>query len=197
MHGVDTGPLPVDLWTAIGIVLFCVALSAFFAGSETALTAASRARMHALERSGNSRARTVNRLLKRRDRLIGATLLGATLVNIGSSAFTTNVLVDIFGDHGVLYATGVMTVLLLVFAEVMPKTVAINYPDQWSLLVAKIMAFFVAIFGPILVGVEYVVVRMPRSIGTRCGVKITSVGLPPKSDSTWSISGMWRCVPTP
>jgi Mg2+/Co2+ transporter CorB len=170
MHGADAGPLPVDLWTAIGIVLFCIALSAFFAGSETALTAASRARMHALERTGNSRARTVNRLLKRRDRLIGATLLGATLVNIGSSAFTTSILVDIFGDHGVLYATGIMTVLLLVFAEVMPKTVAINYPDQWSLLVSKIMAFFVAIFGPILVGVEYVVRGALRVCGLKLGV---------------------------
>ncbi len=63
MHGADAGPLPVDLWTAIAIVLFCIVLSAFFSGSETALTAASRARMHALERNGDSRARTVNRLL--------------------------------------------------------------------------------------------------------------------------------------
>ena len=170
MHGVETGELPVNLWTAIAIVVFCIALSAFFAGSETALTAASRARMHALERNGDGRARTVNRLLKRRDRLIGATLLGATFVNIGSSAFTTNILVDIVGDHGVLYATGIMTVLLLVFAEVMPKTVAINYPDQWSLLVSKIMAFFVAIFGPILVGVEYVVRGALRVSGLKLGV---------------------------
>jgi Mg2+/Co2+ transporter CorB len=170
MHGGDAGPLPVDLWTAIAIVLFCIALSAFFAGSETALTAASRARMHALERNGDGRARTVNRLLAHRDRLIGATLLGATLVNIGSSAFTTSVLVSLFGDHGVLYATGIMTVLLLVFAEVMPKTVAINYPDQWSLFVSKIMAFFVAIFGPILVGVEYVVRGALRVGGLKLGV---------------------------
>ena len=96
----------------------------------------------------------VNRLLSRRNRLIGAMLLGNTLVNIGSSAFMTSVLVALVGDKGVVYATGLMTVLVLVFAEVMPKTVAINYPDRMSLLVARTLAFFVAVFGPVLVGVD-------------------------------------------
>src|SRR5438309_7178213 len=172
MHGAGTGELPVDLWTASAIILFCIALSAFFSGSETALTAASRARMHALERNGDSRARTVNRLLKRRDRLIGATLLGATLVNIGSSAFTTSVLVEIVGDHGVIYATGIMTALLLVFAEVMPKTVAINYPDKVRLGIAKTIRFSFAFFGPILFGVEYAV-GGPLGV---CGLKFAVHG---------------------
>src|SRR5207302_5641513 len=103
------------------------------------------------------RAALVNRLLASRERLIGATLLGNTLVNIGSSAFMTSILVALAGARGALYATGLMTVLLLVFAEVMPKTVAINYPDRTSLLVARVMSFFVAIFGPVLIGVEVVV----------------------------------------
>jgi Mg2+/Co2+ transporter CorB len=157
MHGAGAEGLPVDLWLAIVIIVLCVALAAFFSASETALTAASRARMHALERTGDIRAARVNRLLKSRDRLIGATLLGSTVVNIGSSAFTTIVLVEFFGDRGALYATAIMTVLLLVFAEVMPKTVAINYPDRVSLLVSRAISFFVAIFGPILVGVEALV----------------------------------------
>ncbi len=90
------------------------------------------------------------RLLAGRDRLIGAMLLGNTLVNIGSSAFLTTVLVALVGPEGAIYATASMTVLLLIFAEVMPKTVAITYPDTFSLAVARIVAFFVAAFGPIL-----------------------------------------------
>ena len=154
MNGAGAGVLQVDVWLAIATILLCVALSAFFAASETALTAASRARMHALEKNGDRRAALVNRLLASRARLIGTTLLGNTLVNIGASAFTTSILVALAGARGALYATGLMTVLLLVFAEVMPKTVAINYPDRTSLLVARAISFFVAIFGPVLIGVE-------------------------------------------
>ncbi|WOJ91495.1 HlyC/CorC family transporter [Methylocapsa polymorpha] len=157
MQGASAEAFPVNLWLASVIIIFCVGLAAFFAASETALTAASRARMHALERAGDRRAALVNRLLARRDRLIGATLLGSTLVNIGSSAFATSVLEALVGVRGAIYATGIMTILLLVFAEVMPKTVAINYPDRMSLFLARSVSIFVAIFGPVLVGVEALV----------------------------------------
>ena len=157
MHGAPPAALPVDLWVAIVIIIACIALSAFFAASETALTGASRARMHALERNGDSRAKRVNRLMLRRERLIGTTLLGNTLVNIGSSAFMTSVLVVLVGESGALYATAIMTVLLLVFAEVLPKTVAINHADSLSLLVARLLSVFVAIFGPVLLAVEVLV----------------------------------------
>ncbi|HEY8009133.1 MAG TPA: HlyC/CorC family transporter [Methylocella sp.] len=154
MHGPGAEVTPLDVWLAVATILLCVALSAFFAASETALTAASRARMHGLEKNGDRRAALVNRLLMSRERLIGTTLLGNTLVNIGASAFTTSVLVALAGDRGAIYATGLMTIILLVFAEVMPKTVAINYPDRTSLLVARAISFFVAIFGPVLIAVE-------------------------------------------
>ncbi len=157
MNGAGAGVLPVDVWLAIATILLCVALSAFFSASETALTAASRARMHALEKNGDRRAALVNRLLASRARLIGTTLLGNTLVTTGASAFATSILVALTGERGALYATGLMTVLLLVFAEVMPKTVAINYPDRTSLLVARAISIFVAVFGPVLIGVEVLV----------------------------------------
>ena len=165
MNGAGAGVLPVDVWLAIATVLLCVAVSAFFSASETALTTASRARMHALEKNGNRRAALVNRLLASRARLIGTTLLGNTLVNIGASAVTTSILVALAGERGALYATGLMTVLLLVFAEVMPKTVAINYPDRTSLLVARAISFFVAIFGPVLIGVEVLVRGFLKVVG--------------------------------
>jgi Mg2+/Co2+ transporter CorB len=165
MNGAGAGGLPVDVWLAIATILLCIALSAFFSASETALTAASRARMHALEKNGDRRAALVNRLLASRARLIGTTLLGNTLVNIGASALATSILVALAGERGALYATGLMTVLLLVFAEVMPKTVAINYPDRTSLLVARVISFFVSIFGPVLIGVEVLVRGFLKVVG--------------------------------
>ncbi|MFO1124025.1 MAG: HlyC/CorC family transporter [Methylocystis sp.] len=169
MHGLETGAPQVDIWTAVVIVAICVFLSAFFAGSETALTAASHARMHSLEKEGDKRAMAVNRLLRQRNRMIAALLLGGTLVNIGGSAFTTSVLVVIAGDNGALYATIIMTVLLLVFAEVLPKTLAINHPDETSLRVAKFIAPFVRIVGPLLAGVEYIVLAVLKMVGVEVG----------------------------
>ena len=168
MHGLESGAPQVDIWTAVGIVIVCVFLSAVFAGSETALTAASHARMHSLEKEGDKRAAAVNRLLRQRNRMIAALLLGGTLVNIGGSAFTTSVLVVVAGDNGAVYATVIMTVLLLVFAEVLPKTLAINHPDETSLRVAKFIAPFVRVVGPLLAGVEYIV----RTVLALAGVEV-------------------------
>jgi len=117
MPGQGADLFSIDLWIDGAIVLVCVLFSAFFSGSETALTAASKVRMFALARNGDKRAEAVNRLIASRSRLIGAMLLGNTLVNISASAFATSVLVGLFGDRGVIYATVSMTVLLLVFAE--------------------------------------------------------------------------------
>ena len=168
MHGLESGAPQVDIWTAVGIVIVCVFLSAVFAGSETALTAASHARMHSLEKEGDKRAAAVNRLLRQRNRMIAALLLGGTLVNIGGSAFTTSVLVVVAGDNGAVYATVIMTALLLVFAEVLPKTLAINHPDETSLRVAKFIAPFVRVVGPLLAGVEYIV----RTVLALAGVEV-------------------------
>lgn len=165
MHGLEAGGPQVDIWTAILIVAFCIFLSAFFSGSETALTAASHARMHTLEKEGDKRAAAVMRLLRQRNRMIAALLLGSTLGNIGSSAFTTSVLVVIAGDNGAVYATILMTALLLVFAEVLPKTFAINHPDTFSLRVAKFIEPFVSIFGPLLAAVEFIVCSVLRLVG--------------------------------
>ncbi|WP_018406642.1 HlyC/CorC family transporter [Methylocystis rosea] len=168
MHGLESSAPQVDIWTAVGIVIVCVFLSAVFAGSETALTAASHARMHSLEKEGDKRAAAVNRLLRQRNRMIAALLLGGTLVNIGGSAFTTSVLVVVAADNGAVYATVIMTVLLLVFAEVLPKTLAINHPDETSLRVAKFIAPFVRVVGPLLAGVEYIV----RTVLALAGVEV-------------------------
>ena len=131
----------------IAVLLLC---SAFFSGSETALTAASRARINTAEKEGDKRAGIVGRLLESRERLIGALLLGNNLVNIFASALMTGLALSIFGEVGVVYATLVMTLLVLIFAEVLPKTYAITKPNRAAIAVARPVNFIVSIFAPIV-----------------------------------------------
>ena len=153
---------------AVIVIVCSLTAAAFFAGAETALRAASRARMQALETSGDKRAALANRLITRRGRLISAMLLGGQLVTIGASAYTTSVLVAAVGDRGVVYATAMMTALIVIFGEVLPKTVAIAYPDRMSLLIAPVVSFFVTVFGPVVSAVELLV----RGLLFLCGVTL-------------------------
>src|SRR6476646_5770667 len=141
-------------WLSLVVVVLCLLISAFFAGSETALTASSRARMTRLEKQGNRRAAIVNRLLSQRERLIGGLMLGNNLVNIAASALTTGILLVWFGQAGVLYATVAMTVLIVVFSEILPKTAAFNAPDRIALIVARPMSIIIRVLGPVLMGIE-------------------------------------------
>ena len=149
----------------IGAVIGLILLSAFFSGSETGLTATSRARMHELERRGDRRAAVVNALRETPERLIGSILLGNNLVNILASALATMAFVQVFGDEGVIYATLVMTALVLVFGEVMPKTYALSHPDRFALAVSPILRFLVMVFAPVVMGVEYIVKWSLRGLG--------------------------------
>ncbi len=135
----------------IGIILFLLFISAFFSGSETALTAVSSARMHKAESDGDARAVRVNFLIRDRERLIGAILLGNNLVNILATSLATSVFISIFGTTGLAnaIATATMTVLVLVFAEVAPKTAAIARPDSFAMLVAPLMRVVVFVFAPV------------------------------------------------
>lgn len=150
--------MPLEITLAIvAAVLLLIVLSAFFSGSETALTAASRARMHALELEGNERAGKVNRLLAAPERIIGTVLLGNNLVNILASSLATSLMVSFFGDVGVAYATIVMTALVVVFAEVLPKTYALAFPDRMSLAVAPVMQTLIVVLKPLTMGVAFIV----------------------------------------
>jgi Mg2+/Co2+ transporter CorB len=159
----------IDLWLAALIVICCLALSAFFSAGETAFTGASRARMLSLETAGDRRARLVTRLLGMRERFIGAMLIGNNIVNIGVSAFTTSVLVSLVGDGGVIYATVIMSVLVIVFSEVLPKTLAITSPDTVSLTLARPVSWAVALLGPLALAIERIVKTMLLPFGIRIG----------------------------
>jgi Mg2+/Co2+ transporter CorB len=158
-----------NLWLAAAFVVFCLLLSAFFSASETAFTAASRSRILVLEKGGDRRARLVNRLLAIRERFIGTVLIGNNIVNIGVSAFATSVLVAIFGDGGAIYATIIMSILVIVFAEVLPKTLAISSPETVSLFLSRPMSWAVALLGPLAITVERLARIMLRPFGIRIG----------------------------
>ncbi len=144
-------------WFYLSIVIACLFVSAFFSASETALTASSRASMLRLQKQGSRQAGVVAYLLNARERMIGALLLGNNIFNIGASALATGLFTAWFGEVGVLYATAVMTVLVVIFAEVLPKTIAINAPDRLSLLVAQPMKFLVILLSPVLNVIEVII----------------------------------------
>ena len=156
-------------WIDLSIVLFCLLVSAFFAASETALTSASRASMLRLSKQGNSDAAVVSDLVGKRERLIGALLLGNNIANIGASALATGIFTAWFGEVGVLYATGVMTVMVVIFAEVLPKTIAINAPDRLALVVARPMKLAILVLGPALTLIEGIVRVLMRGLGVKIG----------------------------
>lgn len=145
----------------IGLSIFVLLiLSGFFSGAETALTAVSKHVMHQMEQNGDQRAITVNALHEDKERLIGAILLGNNLVNILASSLATSLLIRLFGDHGVVYATVVMTFLILIFSEILPKTYAIRNANTMALFVAPIIKPFIFVFAPITLTINAVVRRM-------------------------------------
>ena len=136
----------MDIFLTVTAIVVLVVLSAFFSGSETALTAARRSRIHQLEMEGDKRASLAARLIARRERLIGAILLGNNLVNILASALAAGGMIHYMGDAGIAYATVAMTVVVVIFAEVLPKIYSINRPNRSALLIAPAIAFlFLAI----------------------------------------------------
>src|SRR6516164_5231479 len=156
-------------WLTLSIMVALLSASAFFAASETALTGASRASMLRLSKQGNRDADVVSQLLDMRERLIGALLLGNNIANISASALATSIFTAWFGDVGVLYATGVMTALVVIFAEVLPKTIAINAPDRMALAVARPMRLTMYVLGPLLTVIEAVVRLMVKLLGFKVG----------------------------
>ncbi len=157
--------MTLGLGITLGAIFGLLLASAFFSGSETALTAASRAKMHALEEHGSRRARVVNYLLTIRERFIGAILLGNNLANIAASALATSLFLNLFGDAGVAYATIVMTVIVVLFAEVLPKTYAILNADRMALVLAPAVSFVVAILAPVTAAMQFLVRHTLRLFG--------------------------------
>lgn len=155
---------PVILWTAATIIGLLM-MSAFFSGSETALTAVSRASLHRLAANGSGGARIALKLTEDSERLIGAILLGNNLVNILATSLATQMFTSLFAEGGVVWATLVMTLLVLVFAEVTPKTYAITNTEKASVGVARPISVLVRLLAPFVTTVRWFARGALRAFG--------------------------------
>jgi Mg2+/Co2+ transporter CorB len=153
-----TTPFDGAFWITCGAILLLLVVSAFFSGSETALTAASRGKLRAQADKGSRGAQAALKITEDNERLIGSVLLGNNLVNILAASLATALFTRAFGQNGVALATLMMTFLVLIFAEVLPKTYAINNSEKAAAAVAPAIGIMVTVFAPI-VGVVRLVVR--------------------------------------
>jgi Mg2+/Co2+ transporter CorB len=160
--------LTAALIAAAPFILFLLAISAIFSAAETALTGASRGRMHQLERDGDRAAARVNRLISDQETMIGAVLIGYNVLNILCSSLATMFIEQVVpGAWGVAIATGVMTVLVVVFVEVLPKTLAIVRADDVARALSAPMLLVVRVLGPIIYAIQWIVRHTLRLVGVR------------------------------
>lgn len=141
-------------------IFFLLFLSAFFSSSETAITRISDVKIYQWGENKNKKYKKAKELMKSRERIIGILLLGNNIVNILASALATSILIGIFGDKGIIYATLIMTALIFVFSEVLPKTYAIREPEKLVLYASPIIRIFTIILSPI----NYIVQNLVSSI---------------------------------
>lgn len=169
--------MDANLWITLGAIIALVLCCAFFSASETAVTAASRARLHRLANQGNKRARMVERLREEQDRLIGGILFGNNLVNILASALATGALVALVGEAGVVYAAAGMTVVIVLFGEVLPKTYAIYRPVRTSLALAPVLRPVIVVLTPVTKAMQAIVVVLLRAVGVRAVPRLSAASL--------------------
>ncbi|WP_093922630.1 HlyC/CorC family transporter [Sulfitobacter brevis] len=155
----ETGTALLDsaFWINCGIILLLLILSGFFSGSETALTAASRGKLRTQADKGSRGAQRALQITEDNERLIGSVLLGNNLVNILAAALATALFTRLFGESGVALATVVMTLLVLVFAEVLPKTYAITNAERAAALVSRPIGIIILVFAPLVGAVRFLV----------------------------------------
>ena len=162
----------IALMAIAPVIIGLLAVSALFSAAETAMTGASRGRMHQLERDGDRAARRVNRLIADQETMIGSVLLGNNLINILASALVTEVLTKaIPGGWGVAAATALMTVLVLVFAEVLPKTLAITRSDEVARWLSGPTEVVIWLFGPVVFAVQFFVRKTLGLFGVKIGME--------------------------
>ena len=154
-------------WITTGAILVLLILSGFFSGSETALTAASRGKLRSQADKGSVGAEKALKITEDNERLIGSVLLGNNLVNILAASLATALFTRAFGESGVALATLVMTLLVLVFAEVLPKTYAITNAERAASLVAPVIGIVIMVFAPMVSAVRAFVRVILRLFGVQ------------------------------
>jgi Mg2+/Co2+ transporter CorB len=169
---VDITALDAAFWTTAAVIVGLLVLSAFFSGSETALTAASRGKLKAQAEKGSRGAERALKITEDNERLIGSVLLGNNIVNILSASLATALFTRLFGESGVALATMVMTALVLIFSEVLPKTYAITNAEQAAAMVSWPIRLVVLVFSPPVTAVRWLV----RGILSVFGIKADPEG---------------------
>ena len=147
--------IDVPLGVLIGALVVLVILSACFSGSETGMMALNRYRLRHLARAGHRGARRASRLLERPDRLIGLILLGNNFVNIAASSLATVLALRLLGEAGIALAAGLLTLVILIFAEVAPKTFAALYPERVAFPAAHVLTWLLVVFQPLVLAVNW------------------------------------------
>jgi Mg2+/Co2+ transporter CorB len=163
----DTPTFDATLWLTAAAISGLLIASAFFSGSETALTAASRSKLKTMADKGAPGAGIAMKITEDNERMIGALLLGNNVANILAASLATALLTRLFGDGGVAIATGVMTVLVLVFGEVLPKTLSITFPEAVAVRVAPVVNLLILVFSPVVNLVRGAVRVILRLFGVR------------------------------
>lgn len=171
-----------DLWIQIIILVILLMMSAFFSASETALMSVSKVRIKHLRAEGVKGASVVEKLIEEPKKLLSTILVGNNIVNIAATSISTSLMLSIFGNQGIAIATALMTILILVFGEVSPKTIASNNKERVSLAVSKILSIVIFIFTPvvfimnILVTIIFKIFRIndddPKSLITEEDLKV-------------------------
>ena len=164
---IATATLDATFWITSGVILFLLVLSGFFSGSETALTAASRGKLRSIADKGNKGAARALEITEDNEKLIGSVLLGNNLVNILAASLATSIFTRAFGESGVALATLVMTLLVLIFAEVLPKTYAITNSEKAASLVSRPISIIVSLFAPVVAAVRVLVRGVLRLFGVQ------------------------------
>ncbi|MFV7761259.1 HlyC/CorC family transporter [Shewanella algae] len=160
MDDISTGILLI-------ILLLLILISAYFSGSETAMMTLNRYRLRHLANNGHKGARRAIKLLDRPDRLIGLILIGNNLVNILASSIATILGIRLWGDLGLAIATGVLTLVVLVFAEVTPKTVAALHPERIAFPSSLVLKWLLWLFSPLVKSVNIITSFILRLMGIR------------------------------
>ena len=155
---------PDSTWQII-MLLGCLCFSAFFSASETALMSLNKLRIRHMLEEKVKRGDLVEKLLKDPNKLLSAILVGNNIVNIGASALATSLALDFFGSKGVAISTGIMTLLVLIFGEITPKSLATQYPEKVSLKVSAPISIIVTLLTPIVIVLMYLTNKIMKLFG--------------------------------
>lgn len=140
----------IPLSTLFITLIILLIISAYFSGSETGLLSANRYRLRHLAEKGHRGAKKAEKLLKKTDVLLSLILICNNLVNITASAITTIIGMRLYGDAGVAIATGALTFVMLIFAEILPKTIAARYPEKVAFTSSHLLSVFLRLFTPLV-----------------------------------------------